>query len=359
MPELLNADVYAPYFEVEIEGKPLPSTAVISVSVDENLEEPGKFEITFNENLDIETQQFTWLESPLINPGNKVKIYMGYAHKKSKQKDLFISGTIKALTPSFQSSGIPGLTVEGYDQSHNMQKKMTGFNGNEVKYSDIVKEIAGKYGLNTSKVDDSGKKEDKVERKKGEKDYAMLRRIANNLNFEFFVRGDKLYFRKSNAGKKKKVVFEFQKNLLGFNPRLSMASLVNKVEVSGWDEKAKKKIKESVTANEVTKSSDTADILKKFIKASEGTDPKIVETRSINTRDDAKKKAEVELKKSLNSFIEGSLECVGDPELRAGENIEIKGIGKLFSGDYYIKTARHSFDDSGYKATLEVRRNVL
>jgi phage protein D len=357
MTEILSKDVYAPYCEVKIKGKTLPDTALISVSVDENLDTPAAFELTFNETMDVETQQFTWLESPYIEPGNLVDIYFGYVDKKNKKA--LISGTIKAINPGFQSSGTPGLTVAGYDISHKMKKKVTGFNGVEVKYSDIAKEIAGKYKLGTSGVEDSGKKHDKVEREKGEKDYELLRRLANDLDFEFFIQGKDLYFRKPGDGKKQVKTFQLGQNLISFSPRLSMAPLVHEVEVTGWDVKAKKTIKETVKLEDVAKKNDTKTLLKRFIRDSEGLEAEKIENKPLRTKEEARKKAEVALKKALKPFIEGDLECIGDPLLRAGDNVEIKGVGTLFSGLYYIKSARHSFGENGYRTTLGVRRNVL
>lgn len=357
MTEILSSDVYAPYCEVKIKGKVLPDTALISVSVDENLDSPAAFELTFNESIDVESQQFTWLESPYIEPGSPVDIYVGYVDKKNKNP--LISGTIKAINPGFQASGTPGLTVTGYDISHKMKKKVTGFNGVEVKYSDIAKEIAGKYHLGTSGVEDSGKKYNKVERKEGEKDYAMLHRLAKKLDFEFFVRGKTLYFRKPGDGKKQVKTFQLGKNLISFSPRLSMASLVHKVEVTGWDVKAKKTIKETVKLEDVAKKNDTKALLKRFIRDSEGLEAEKIEDKALRSKEEARKKAEVALKKALKPFIEGELECIGDPLLRAGDNVEIKGVGTLFSGLYYIKSAKHSFGGNGYRTTLGVRRNVL
>ena len=67
----------------------------------------------------------------------------------------------------------------------------------------------------------------------------------------------------------------------------------------------------------------------------------------------------MELKKAVNTFIQGDLECIGDPELRTGSKIEIGGIGTLFSGSYYVTSTRHTFDDTGYRTTLGVRRIIM
>nr|CBH39155.1 conserved hypothetical protein, DUF586 family [uncultured archaeon] len=356
----LNLDYYAPIFSIKIGGKPQPElkNAVISLDVDENIEKASMFTMNINEGLDIKTQKFAWLENPLLNPGKEVEIYFGYAGKKSKS---LFKGTIKALSPSFPSTGIPTLTVEGYDPSHTMQKKMTKINDINVKYSDIAKELAAKYHLNTDGIEDSKKKYSKVGRKKGEKDYNFLRRLANKLGFEFFVQGGTLYFRAPKDAKDdKKIVktFRYRKNLISFSPRLSMATLVREVAVSGWNKKTKKPIKESLMLKDIGTGPDISS-LEKLIKASEGSEPLIIEHKAFSSVDEAKNTAEVELKKAINNFIQGNLECIGDVDLRAGNNIKIEGLGDMFSGYYYITSAKHTFNDNGYRTTLGIRRIVF
>jgi uncharacterized protein len=356
MTEIMSRDVYAPYFQVEIEGQQLPNDAVISVSVDESLDAPAKFEILINESMDIKTQQFLWLDNSLINPGNNVRISFGYAGKK--KQELF-SGVIKVLTPGFQATGIPSLKLAGFDLSHSMQKRMTDYNGKGVSYSDIAAEIGGRYGLGTGGVERTEPKQKKVERKKDEKDYAFLRRMAEEEHFEFFIRGDTLYFREPKDHQEPVQTFQYNKNLVGFNPRLSMAALIHEVIVTGWNENTKEAIKENVILSDVARDSRMAGMLKKFIKGSDGLEPKKIEYKALKSKEEAKKKGEIELKRNINTFIQGDLECIGDPGLRSGTGIKIEGIGQLFSGNYYILTTRHSFSDSGYKTTLGVRKTVL
>lgn len=351
-------DTYAPGCRVEIEGKVLPMTAVMSVSVDENLESPAKFGITLNEGIDIKTQTFTWLDNPALDPGNKIEIYFGYANQKST---MLFKGIIKALSPSFPSSGIPSLNVEGYDLSHSMQKKMIKVHDIEVKHSDIARELATKYHLNPDGIQDSQKTYHKVARQNGEKDYTFLRKLAKKSGFECFVQSGTLYFRKPKDKKSEPPpikTFQYRQNFISFNPRLSTAALVKTVVVSGWNKNTKESIKVKMTLQDLG-SGDEIRALDKFITAAEGADPLIIEHKALQSEDEARDIAEVELKKALNQFIQGDLECIGDTTLRPGNKIEMKNLGKMFSGFYYITSARHTFGDNGYTTTLGVRRIVV
>ena len=50
---------------------------------------------------------------------------------------------------------------------------------------------------------------------------------------------------------------------------------------------------------------------------------------------------------------------VGLPSLRAKSNIEVRGVGRKFSGLYYLEAVRHRIDGSGYSCELTLRRNAL
>lgn len=352
---MIQSDIYAPSVAIEIEGKRLEPTAVISTTVDENLHEPGRFEITLSEALDMKTQKFKWLDNPDIYPANSVKISFGYV--RGGRTSLF-TGMIKALSPSFPASGTPTLTVEGYDYLHGMNKyqQKVEAGATDVTIADLVKKIAALYHLESTGVESSGlttKVHDKIGRKEGQSDYAFLRELADDIGFEFFMQGETVYFRQP---KEKQVIktFTFRKDFINFSPRLTTASLVSEVIATGYNEK-KEPIKESVKLTDIGRGK-AVSLVEKMVKASEGSNPKTIEHKVFDTREEAKTVAEVAMKQLARDYAQGSLECIGDPDLRPGSAIEIKGMGELFSGNYYITGARHTLSDSGYTTSLQVRR---
>jgi phage protein D len=46
---------------------------------------------------------------------------------------------------------------------------------------------------------------------------------------------------------------------------------------------------------------------------------------------------------------------IGIPDLRPGDNIELQGLGKRFSGAYYVTKVEHSLGNNGYLTQFEVR----
>ena len=59
------------------------------------------------------------------------------------------------------------------------------------------------------------------------------------------------------------------------------------------------------------------------------------------------------------TYIEGYGLCIGIADLRAGELVEIEGLGRRFSGPYYVTSAEHRYSpSSGYRTAITVRRNA-
>ncbi len=67
-----------------------------------------------------------------------------------------------------------------------------------------------------------------------------------------------------------------------------------------------------------------------------------------------------------SKFVTGELNhvtaeatTIGLPTLRAKQNIELRGVGRKFSGIYYVEAVRHHIDSGGYSCELTLRRNAL
>lgn len=358
----LNLDRYAPSFSLLIGGVPQPELlkAIISIEVDESIENASTFTFNINEGFDKKTQKFKWLDSKILDPesGDDVEINLGYAAHVSKSSDPLIIGRITALSPSFPSSGTPTLSVQGYDHSFILQKSNAGGKTFKDKsYQDIIKEIAGGKNLGLEGVEKKIIKPcEKIVRNDRDSDYDFIRkRLADRIGYEFFVRNKQVYFRKPMDSSKEVLSLEWGKEILSFSPRLSTAKVVSEVKVRGHDQKdPSKPIVGIATISDLEFKEPEAK------SGAEGIEPfqnKTFESASPPcSEEDAKNMARALLIKANNSLIEGSCECIGIPETRAGTNIKIVGVGKRFSGRYYIKSVKHTLGDGGYTMSLNVRR---
>ncbi|MDH4100232.1 MAG: hypothetical protein OEV28_06615 [Nitrospirota bacterium] len=357
--DAINLDYYAPRFRVEIGGETISMDGIVSVEVDENLENPAMFTINFNETLDPRTQRFAWMDNEVLTPGAEVKIYMGYTSRPTPSPEPIFWGSLHTLSPAFANSGVPSLSVQGYDYSHGLQKKKSHFARTNVRSSDAAAEIARLNGLDASGVDSTDTVHASIRQSEDESDSDFLKRLARDIGFEVFVRGRSLYFRRPDDETTELLTFEWLKSIISFTPRLSTSTQVSEVQVRGWNPSTKERIEGRATVGDLKALSGGTSGAEQVQEASGEPVTLSIEDRPIHSQEEANALARAELNRLNDGFITGSCEVVGTPELRMGMNVEIDRIGTRFSGRYYVKSARHSLGDSGYRTSFEVRRNAL
>ncbi len=235
---------------------------VTGVEIDENLETPGLFRISLHEELNSSTQKYLWqkylwLDNLKISPGVRIGLFFGYAQDP---KTPLVTGRLKAITPAFLSATVPSMTLECYDFSQDLQKTEKEYNALNVKYSDVAEELARKNSLNPGGVESTRITYRNVVRNQNEKDHALLKRLSDQIGYEFFVRKDTLYFRKPKDDRSPAVSFEYGRNIISFTPRMTTSILVNEVNVVGWDPMTKEKFSETAGIDDIRTSAGFQDM---------------------------------------------------------------------------------------------------
>lgn len=59
------------------------------------------------------------------------------------------------------------------------------------------------------------------------------------------------------------------------------------------------------------------------------------------------------------NLVTGEATCQGIPEIMAGKYVELAGLGPKLNKVYYITSACHNIDDSGYTTTLILGGNAI
>jgi phage protein D len=69
--------------------------------------------------------------------------------------------------------------------------------------------------------------------------------------------------------------------------------------------------------------------------------------------------AEGRFKEAELRQVEAVAVTIGIPTLRAKQNVEVKGVGRKFSGVYYCHSVRHVIGEGGYHCELRLKKNAL
>lgn len=347
-----NLNFYAPRFEIEIEGKKLPydiSKEIIDVSVNEKLNEGVSFELTLYDEFDMNTQKFKWTDDSRFFVGNKITIKIGYG----SNLQTMINGRISSLEPSFFKSEIPTLKITGQDPSYNYLKRPApGRTFVEKTYSDIVRTIAQEAGLDCV-VDNTEKMEEFICKDNKNTYYEFLDDIKTKIGFVFYIEERKMYFVKPENNKKEILTLELGKDIISFSPIMKTTGLLAEVEVRGHNPEDPN---ESFIG-EAKAEGELLFLLKKMCPTA--LPKKVITNVVVESKEHANEIAKAELTKASYTYIEGDVECIGLPQIRADVSIILSKMGERFSNKYYVTRTTHTIDGSGYRIRFSVVSNSV
>ena len=362
-------DLYVPAFTVAL-GSPdrdmldAHGLAATSVSVDLALSMSGTFSFSIANAFDPERSEFlTKNKDPvldLLTLGKRAWIRMGYGDSKAQQ--LLLSGYITVVRTGFAQGGSPTLEVSGVDSTYLLtlgtQKRQF-----EITVEDMVSRIAGENGFTAKVKGTPGTK--LLLGPNMQTDLAYLGQLARRFSstdekFEFYARaatsGDVLHFRPRQVDSAPVGTLTWGVDLLSFNPEFSLGEQVSKVKVLGWDEVAKKEIVGLATRPPAASSGTSGGEMQKKVF---GKDAVLQLRHPVRTKQEADDRAASELAKRAQTYVGGTGETFGFPELLPDTRITLEGLGERFSKTFYVSKTVHRFDASGYRTRFTVERTAM
>ncbi len=356
------AEQYAPSFAIQVNGKDLRNVGadVLSLTLTDTSDRADSFNFTVRDRHPDPGRfaagaKLKWMDNPLFDEGAKVKIQMGYVNNLG----LEFWGLITASAPSFPESGLPTLAVQGYSLYWMLEHERRGRPFESATDSGIAKESAAALKLK-AQVDPTAAQHPLV--LPNNATYSqLLKDRAQRIGYELVVKKDTLYFEKPRylVQSSPALTLEWGKDLRSFSPRLSLYEMVTEVEVRS---------PQSSLGKGNTPLVGTAKAGEERCKMGAKTGSQIAQAAKIEKRvespyhdakdqQEAKEIALAQLETQSLQFISGSGSCIGNPKLTARSVIALKGLGQRFSGSYYVISATHVIDASGYRTTFDVRRN--
>lgn len=344
-------DVSASSFRIFLNGSELPEDLmphIEGVIIEDELNLPAMFTIKSN-IIDFLKSEWKGIDLKTFKVGDEIKVFMGI---DSLVK--MMVGEITSLDFSFGDHSF--MEIRGYDRLHRFRFGTMRRSFTDMKDSDIVKAIASASEFNLSpQVEDTGTVHPYIFQN-NQSNYEFLVERAERIGYEILVDDMTFIFRKSKEDKTPDITLEYGIDLQSFSAQIKTLTGGSKVEVRGWSIKDKEEItstasKGSETTTMAGEESGYEMSEKAFIVSSAA----VVDDVIIDATD-AENIAKAKYNLMLKEFLTGEGKCIGNPEIRAGKTIEIKGLGNRLSGIYYIVSTIHSIDEGVYTTTFKVRR---
>jgi phage protein D len=334
-----------PQYRIKINGADAPADLVGAVSrlvIDERLHLPTMFEI----HLVLDRHNPRWVDDGTIAEGKEVELLLGYV---SEEQSICV-GKVTSLDVDLDDHEWV-IEIRGFDLSFALHRDVKSRSFLKQTDSDIAQKIAGEGGGLTSKIDATSEVHEYI-LQHAQTNYEFLLDRARRNGYELRVVGKELRFQKpSPNGSPFKLTMGV--NLKRFSPRLSVAEQVDKVEVRGWDVKAKEAIVATADKGESAPKIGESKTASAIAKDVWGSATKLIPDAPVDSLGEARTLAQAVLDDHWSSFVQATAECHGDPKLRVGTAIEVEGVGKRFGGTYYLTAVRHVISkDGGYNAFL-------
>ena len=378
----MQLDVYQPTFIIEIEGRKLSKDItheITSFVFEDNEEEMDVMEVSITD------RYLQFVDDPLFQEGNEIAAQFGYVDDLSPRK----VAVIKEIDYDFPETGEPTIKIKAYDKGHKLagkqiqrvwQKPAPG-----ILYSEIADQIAGEHGL-TPVVTKTVGRHLRVAQG-GVSDAQFLRALATKsrdkdgkgvTGYVFYVQDDELHFHPRHLEKRPALALEYFTDREGVLRSFTPSTQSQGVKGAGTETKAvgvdpRKKGHVEHKANNATTSERTSLGKKTYLvdgNSGDGAYRKEESGRLVQSFDrsesfheeprqePAQDKAEGQFKNAEMRQVEATAVTIGIPALVAKQNIEVRGVGRKFSGTYYCTSVRHIFGD-GYSCEIKLKRNAL
>ncbi|MGW0809038.1 phage late control D family protein [Nonomuraea sp. NPDC002799] len=382
-PQIADPDRYAPEFEVFIEGveaDPTTKNDILDIKVHRDLDEMSGFSLELN-NWDDVNLKFKHTDSRQFRLGSRVSVRLGYADRLLT----VATGTISTLAPKFPDGASPTVSVSGVDGMLKLKDRKPAKEEDKVfrRMADwqIAEKIARRNKLRVVTTPE-GPVHDLVVQK-NQDDVTFLMERAKRLDFDCFILPDPdtgeetLYFIKPTDGRDGRPIRLFRltyqpglttgpatqpeglvPNLLDFTPTLTLSQQVSKLTVRGWDPRTKQALEFTATADNLPAGQNSADGQSgpQAADSAVGSRQEVLVDAPVTSAQEARELAIALLRERSYEFITATGRVAGLPELRPGDNLEIFGLGRRFSGTYFVKRVEHTLGTSGFFTTFTGRR---
>ncbi len=324
---------------------------VLEVAVCQYVEGGDRFEITVNA-LNSTDQQLKWIDSDELQPGNQIAIELGFTGSTKTLLD----GEITALRAAYSNDQGAQVQIQGFDRLHRLRRGRRTKAYVEVKDSQVAEQIASTLGLDSEASDSAVVHPYLLQNNLSDIDFLMQR--AKRIRFEVAVSGRKLVFRPAANHLAEAVALEYMRDLKWFNARLSTARQVSDVAVRGWNPASKEAILGRARVGAESTRMKGSSLGPQIAEEAFGAFSEVTVDIPVGSQPEADQIAGAFFNDMAIELISGEGEAVGNPDLRAGTTVALLGLGKRFSGLYYVVKAEHRLSpELGYITRFDAQRN--
>ena len=326
-----------PTINVDGEDKPELSDGLLSMIIEENTAGLYRCEALFGNWGSVDNSVgFLYFDRRTLDFGKSFKIKIG--------TDTIFDGRIMGLEAQFADGRAPALNILAEDRFQDLRMTRRTRTFNDVSDADVINQIANEHGL-TANVEVSGPQY-KVLAQVNQSNLAFMRDRARAIDAELWMEGRALNAKLRPDRNRSTLELTYGARLFEFSVLADLDGQRTSVTANGWDVSSKSALTheatDSVISGELNGDESGPSILNSVI----GERKESLAHGVPLSSQEAQALAESFFKASARRFVVGRGIAETDSKLRVGGFVDLRGLGPLFNGKYYLCEVRHLFDGS-------------
>lgn len=246
------------------------------------------------------------------------------------------------MEANFPQGAPPQISVLAEDRLQDLRMTRRSRSFADLSDADVMSRIAGDHGL-SPQIEVSGPTH-KVLAQVNQSDLAFLRERARLMDAALWVEGTTLKVQPCGESRSQALRMNYGSTLLEFSVLADLAGQCTALSVSGWDVAGKSALNheatDSILSGELDGNASGASVLSSaFGERKEA----VVHTVPLGS-EETQNQAEALFRSAARRFLTGRGAAQTDSRLRVGNQVDLQGLGPLFSGKYYLAEVRHIFD---------------
>jgi uncharacterized protein len=336
MAEPSNPPVKGARPSIEIEGQrnATLTSALMSLLVSDGADGLARCELTFGNWGGSDRAGFQHFGRDQLEFGKPLKVTLDTA--------TLFEGRISAITAKFPDGGPPQVGVCAEDRLQDLRMTRRTRTFADASLGDVLRRIAGDHGLQ-AQVDASGETY-KLIAQVNQSDLAFARDLARREDAQVWVEGTTLKVASRSRRQGDRLELSWAGQLREFSVSADLAHQRTKLIGAGWNvadkEAAKHEADETAVRAELHGGDGGAATLQRAFGERADTLAHGVPASGAQAR----ALAEASFRHLARRFVVGRGIAETKPELRVGARLTLKGIGKLFQGEYTVTDVAIRYD---------------
>jgi phage protein D len=326
-----------PDFFVGGEEKPALAGGLVGLSVVENTEGLYRCEARFgNWGVKENTTDFLYFDRQVLDFGKDFQVKLS--------GNVIFGGRVMGLEASFPEGQSPEITVLAEDRFQDLRMTRRTRTFADVSDSDVFNQIASDHNL-TPSIDVQSQTY-KVLAQVNQSDLAFMRERARTIGAELWMDGATLNVKSRASRNGATVEMTHGSQLREFRVLADLAMQRTSVNVSCWDVGGKQSQDQEATDSAITSEVGGDESGVSILRSKIGARKESLAHAVALSSDEAKSAAESFFRLSARRFVVGYGVAETKSDVRVGSYVDLKRLGPVFSGKYYLTDVRHLFDNA-------------